>query len=106
MSFLLHENAKVVCFHTGQAKPMVTDQHVKVSGNKVVTQLPLYSISGCTLPPPIAGNGPCVTGKWITAARRVKASGQPVLLSNSKAICAPSGTGLQIMATQLRVKGK
>ena len=106
MSFLLHENATVVCLHTGQAKPMVTDQRVKVSGNKVTIQLPLYTISGCTLPPPIAGNGPCVTGKWITAARRVKASGQPVLLNDSKAICAPSGTGLQIMVTQLRVKGK
>ena len=105
MSFLLHENATVVCLHTGQAKPTVTNQRVKVSSNKIVTQPPLYTISGCTLPPPIAGNGPCVTGTWITAAKRVKASGQPVLLSDSKATCTPSGTGLQIILTQLRVKG-
>lgn len=105
MSFLLHENATVVCLHTGQAKPVVTDQRVKVGGNKIVTQLPPYTVSGCTLPPPIAGNGPCVTATWITAAQRVKASGQPVLLSDSQATCAPSGTGLQIVLTQLRVKG-
>jgi hypothetical protein len=105
MSFLLHEKAKVVCLHTGQAKPMVTDQRVKVSGNKVAIKLPLYTISGCTLPPPIAGNGPCVTAKWMTAARRVKASGQAVLLSDSKATCAPSGTGIKIVLTQRRVKG-
>jgi hypothetical protein len=105
MSYLLHENATVVCLHTGQAQPTVTDQRVKVSGNKVVTQTPLYTVSGCTLPPPTAGNGPCTTGSWITAAIRVKASGQPVLLSDSQAVCTPSGTGLNIMVTQIRVKG-
>jgi hypothetical protein len=106
MSFLLHENATVVCLHTGQAQPTVTDQRVKVSGNKIVTQLPLYTISGCTLPPPIAGNGPCVTASWISAATRVKASNQLVLLSDSQATCAPTGTGLNIMVTQTRVKGQ
>jgi hypothetical protein len=105
MSFLLHENATVVCLHTGQAKPALPNPRVKVSGKKIVTQPTMYTISGCTLPPPTGGNGPCVTATWITAAKRVKAGGQPVLLHDSKATCAPSGTGLQITLTQLRVKG-
>jgi hypothetical protein len=106
MSFILHENATVVCLHTGQAKPTVTDQRVKVSGNKVVTQLPPYTVAGCTLPPPIAGNGPCATAMWTSAATRVKASHQPVLLSDSQATCAPSGTGVNIVVTQIRAKAK
>jgi len=105
MSYLLHENAMVVCLHSGQAQPKVTNQRVKVSGNKIVTQPPLYTISGCTLPPPTSGNGPCTTASWTSAATRVKASGQPVLLDDSQAICTPSGTGLNIMLTQTRVQG-
>lgn len=100
---LLHEGATVLCTHGGQATPTVTDQRVKVSGQKIVTQPPPYQIAGCSLPP-IAG-GPCVTAAWITAAVRVKASGLPVLLKDSQAVCAPTGTGVNIIVTQLRVKG-
>ena len=105
MSYLLHENATVLCLHAGQAMPVVTDQRVKVGGQKVVTQTCPYTISGCTLPPPSAGNGPCVTATWTSAATRVKASGMPVLLSDSQATCFPTGTGVNIVVTQLRVKG-
>ncbi len=104
--YLLHENAIVQCLHSpGQAKPTKTDLRVKVSGQKIVTQLAPYTISGCSLPPPPSGNGPCATAKWTSAATRVKASGQPVLLKDSQAVCAPTGTGLNIVSTQTRVKG-
>ena len=105
MGYLLHENATVTCLHQGQAKPTVTDQRVKVGGQKIVAQPPPYTISGCSLPPPPNGNGPCVTATWTSAATRVKASGLPVLLSDSQATCAPTGTGLNILVTQARVKG-
>jgi hypothetical protein len=105
MGYLLHENATVLCLHAGQAKPTVTDQRVKVSGQKIVTQTAPYTISGCSLPPPPAANGPCVTATWTSAATRVKASGLAVLLSDSQAICAPTGTGVNILVTQMRVKG-
>jgi hypothetical protein len=84
---------------------MQTDLRVKVSGQKIVTQLVLYTISGCSFPSPPAGNGPCVMAQWISAAIRVRASGQPVLLNDSQALCAPTGTGLKIASTQTRVKG-
>ena len=106
MGYLLHENATVLCLHAGQAQPTVTDQRVTVGGQKVVTQPAPYTISGCTLPTPPAANGPCVTATWMSAATRVKASGLPVLLSDSQATCVPTGTGVNIVITQIRVKGQ
>ena len=104
--YLLHEHADVRCVHLpGRAQPMQTDLRVKVSGQKLVTQLAPYTISGCSMPAPFAGNGPCVMAKWMSAATRVRASGQLVLLTDSQALCAPTGTGLNIVSTQTRVKG-
>lgn len=105
-AYLLHEGATVQCIHFfGQAKPVVTDQRVQVSGKKIVTQPSAYTISGCTNPPPNAGgSGPCVTARWTSAARRVKASSRPVLFKDSQATCTPTNTGVNIMTTQTRVK--
>lgn len=103
--FLLHLGATVLCLHAGQAQPMMTNPRVKVGGQPIVTQPCLYTIAGCTLPPPPAANGPCVTAQWIVAAARVRAGGAPVLLQDSQAICAPSGAGLNVVVTQMRVRG-
>jgi hypothetical protein len=48
---------------------------------------------------------PCVTAQWITAATRVLSGGMPLLLQDSQAVCVPNGTGVNIVATQVRVKG-
>ena len=103
--YLLHQGATVLCLHAGQAQPVVVNPRVKVSGQAIITQSSGYTIAGCTLPPPTAGNGPCVTAQWISFAGRVKASGRFVLLQDSQAVCAPTGTGLNIALTQTRVKG-
>ena len=71
----------------------------------MVTQPTPYLVAGCTLPPPTAANGPCVTAQWVTGAVRVLAGGTPVLLATSQAICAPTGTPLIVSATQTRVLG-
>lgn len=102
--FMLHQGATVLCFHAGQAQPTAPNPRVKVSGQPVVVQSTLYTVAGCTLPPPPAANGPCVTAQWVTGAMRVRAGGVPVLIQGSQAICAPTGTGLNIVATQTRVK--
>lgn len=104
--FILHQGATVLCAHAGQAQPTVTDLRVKVSGQPVVTQPGPYTIAGCTFPPPPAANGPCVTASWVTAAIRVKASGLPVLLQDSQAICTPTGTPLTVAVTQVRAKAQ
>ena len=103
--FLLHSGATVLCAHAGQAQPTSPNPRVKVSGQPVVTQAAPYIVAGC---PFVAGvvPSPCVTATWITAAVRVRASGLPVLLQDSQAICAPNGTPLSIVMTQVRVKGQ
>jgi uncharacterized Zn-binding protein involved in type VI secretion len=102
--FLLHVGATVICAHAGQAQPTVPNPRVKVSGQPIVTQPTMYTIAGC--PFNVSGAPvPCVTGQWISGATRVLASGQPVLLMDSQAICVPNGTPLNIVITQTRVRG-
>ena len=103
--FLLHVGATVLCSHAGQAQATVPNPRVTVSGQPTVTMTAPYLVAGCTLPPPPAANGPCVTAQWITGATRITSNGQPLLLLDSQAICAPSGTPLIIAATQTRATG-
>ena len=101
--FLLHDSATVLCLHTGQATPMQTNKRVKVSGQPIVTRANIYNIKGCKLP--TQSGGPDLTAAWTSASTRIKAGGVPVLLKNSQAKCAPTGTTLNIITTQTRVKG-
>jgi hypothetical protein len=103
--FLLHLGATVLCAHGGQAQPTVPNPRVTVSGQPTVALTTLYVIAGCALPPPPAANGPCVTAQWVTAATRITSNGQPLLLLDSQAICAPTATPLLVLATQMRVSG-
>jgi len=104
--YLLDAGATVQCPHSGQAQAGKVFARVKLGGQPVVTQSSTYSIAGCTLPPPPAGNGPCASAQWTSAATRVKAGGEPVLLQDSQAVCTPTGTGLTVVRQQTRVRGK
>ncbi len=103
--FLLHLGATVLCSHGGQAQPTAVNPRVTVSGQPVTTLSAPYVVAACALPPPPAANGPCVTAQFVTSATRVLAQGVPVLLLDSQAICAPTGTPLLIVQTQVRVTG-
>jgi|SRR5215203_349873 len=103
--YLLHEGATVLCFHPpGQARPTSFSMRVRVSGRAVVTQPTLYTVTGCALssPPPKPF---CATASWISAATRVRADGVPVLLRSSQATCVSTGTGVNVVQTQMRVRG-
>jgi hypothetical protein len=102
--FLLHQGATVLCMHGGQAMPTVPSPRVRVSGQPVTTLPAPYTVAGCPFPPP--SGGPCVTAQWVTAATRVRSNGMPVLLQDSVAVCAPTGTGVQVVVSQMRVKGQ
>src|SRR6058998_3890778 len=102
--YLLHVGATVMCMHAGQAQPTVPNPRVMVSNQPTVTQPAPYAVAGCPFTP-LAGNGPCVSAQWVSAATRLKSNGQPLLLHDSQAVCVPTGTGLNIVMTQLRVKG-
>jgi hypothetical protein len=104
--FLLHLDATVTCSHSGQAQPRTTNLRLLVSGHPTVTIKSSYNITGgCTLPPPPSGNGPCVSAQFTSAATRVSSNGQALLLTDSQATCAPTGTPLIIGITQTRVTG-
>jgi len=101
--FILHSGAAVKCVHVGFAQPTVVNPRVTVSGQPIVTMASPYTIAMCTFPSLSPGAPPCVTAQWITGALRVTAMGQPVVLQDSQASCAPNGTPLVIIATQIRV---
>jgi hypothetical protein len=103
--FLLHVGATVLCSHAGQAQPTVPNPRVTVMGQPTVLMTGPYVVAGCPFPPPPGGNGPCVTAQWITGATRLTSNGQPLLLFDSQAICAPTGTPLLITVTQTRAVG-
>ena len=102
--FLLHQGATVMCLHGGQATPTVPNPRVSVAGQPIVTQSTAYTVAGCPFNVGSSAS-PCVTAQWVRAAARVKAGGVPVILQDSQAICTPNGTGLNIVVTQVRVKG-
>ena len=102
--FLLHQGATVLCLHGGQAQPTVPDPRVRVGGQPIVTQPNPYTVAGC--PFTTAVPQPCLMAQWVTAAARVRATGMPVLLQDSQAVCAPNGTGVNILVTQVRVRGQ
>jgi hypothetical protein len=97
---LLHVGATVVCAHAGQAQPTIPNPRVLVSGQPIVTITCPYVVAGCT-----QTNAPCATAQWVSAATRVTSNGVPVLLVDSQAICAPTGTPLIVLMAQTRVIG-
>ena len=101
--FLIHVGANVLCSHGGQAQPTAPNPRVALSGQPSVTMPAPWLVAGCALPPPPAANGPCVSAQFVTSATRVTSNGQPLLLLDSQAICAPTGTPLLIVACQTRV---
>ena len=101
--FLIHVGATVLCSHAGQAQASAPNPRVMVSGQPTVTVAGPWLVAGCTLPPPTAANGPCVSAQFITAATRVTSNGQPLLLTDSQSICVPTGTPLLILVSQTRV---
>src|SRR5690242_4542203 len=102
---ILHVGAEVMCLHEGEAEPTLSNPRVKVNSMEIITVNCQYTITGCVLPPPPSGNGPCTSATWtgIGVATRVRAGGLPVVLLNSQATCVPSGTGLQVMSVQTQV---
>jgi uncharacterized Zn-binding protein involved in type VI secretion len=91
--------------HAGQAQATVPNPRVKVSNQQTVQQPNPWTIAGC--PFNVSGSPvPCVTAQWVTAATRVKSGGMPLLLQDSQAVCAPNGTGVNIVVTQMRVKAQ
>ena len=100
--FVVHVGATVICAHAGQAQPLAPNPRVLVGGQPAVTLTSPYAVAGCALTGTV--NPPCVTGQILTGATRVLAGGAPLVLMDSQSICTPTGTPLQVLVTQVRVK--
>ena len=99
----MHSGALVICQHFGLAQPTVPNPRVTVSGQPTVAITSPYTVSNCILG--LLGVPPCVTAQYVTAATRVTSNGQPLLLFDSQAVCAPTGASLIPLLTQIRVTG-
>jgi len=100
---LLHVGATVLCAHGGSAMPTAPNARVLVSGQPTTTMSAPYVIAGC--PFNTGSPVPCVTAQWVVAALRVQSNGQPLVLMDSQAVCAPNGTPLVPVVAQTRVVG-
>ena len=98
---VVHFGATVNCMHGGLAQPRTLSPRVLVSGQMVVTMETPYDVINCGLAS--TSTPPCLTAQWISGATRVFASGSPVIIQTSQALCAPTGQGLVVRATQQRV---
>ena len=100
---ILTLDANVTCSHSGTATPTSTNPKVLIRNQPVVMQSSTHAISGCTLPPPSSGNGPCVTGQWSSGSTKVLVDGQPIALATSQSTCSPPGTPMLVNQCQNQV---
>ncbi len=101
---LLHAGASVLCAHGGTASPTQPNPRVLVGGMPTVTMSAPYVVAGC--PFNVSGGpSPCNSAQWVVAALRVSSGGQPLVLMDSQALCAPNGTPLLQVSAQTRVIG-
>lgn len=97
--YLVHARTTVQCAHAGQAMPTRSDARVRVGGFPVIVAAVPYTILGCSLPTP------CASEQWISGATKVRVGGVPVLLSDSRSVCTPTGTALTVLPVQSKVRG-
>ena len=100
---LLDAAAVVMCAHGGRASMVAPNARVRVNGAPIATLPGLWAVAGCALPP--EAGGPCLIGRFTTAATRVTSGGQPVLLADSLAVAVPTGAPLVVAWAQSRVRG-
>jgi hypothetical protein len=99
---IVHVGSTVICMHGGTATPTAPFPRVLVSGQPIITQTSPYVVAGCGLTGTTVP--PCVSGQFVVAATRVFAGGAPVVTQgSSQAVCAPTGTGLNVLVAQSRV---
>ena len=103
--FLIATNTTtVICGHGGkvQLTPAMPPR-VRIGGQPAVASTLPNVVQAC----PLASSGapPCVTTQSIVPAMRVKIGGQPALLFDSKLISPQTGTPLNAIIPQPRVKG-
>lgn len=95
---ILDVSSKVTCAHGGEATPTAVSSRVTVAGRATVTVAEEYLVSGCPFVPP------CVTGRWVTGAKRVTSDGRAVAVMGATGVSEPTGAAMETIEAQGRVK--
>lgn len=108
MPEIITADSTVQCTHSGSGTATKKISKVKIKGAKLIPKSSKYSISGCSLPPPIAGNGPCVMGQGASKPlKKVKSGGKQIASKQTKWNCTPTGAKAKVAdAGQSKVKAK
>lgn len=104
MSYLVTVANTVLCSHGGKASPTLPNVRVRAGGQPTVTQPAPYLVVAC--PAPAQSLPPCVSASWLTGALRIRSTGRPVLLTDSKGITAPNAVPTSTLPAQVRVRGR
>jgi hypothetical protein len=104
---VLHAQAVATCPHGVPLKIVAASPRVMVNNMAVAVVTDQGLVSGCPFTLPNGQPQPCVTTRWIAAATRVVAGGQPVLINPCTAMCLspaqiPNGPPI-ISGSQMRV---
>lgn len=104
---VLHTGTSATCPHGGTLNIIAASPRVTAGGMPVAVLTDQGLVAGCPFTVPGPKPQPCVTTRWIVAATRVLANGQPVLINPLTAICLsveqiPAGPPI-ITASQTRV---
>lgn len=111
---ILHVGFVGMCPHGGSTQGLPGSARVKVSGQPVLTQADMVMVAGCAFILPIVPPKPqpCVKVQLVSVSlsQRVKAQGNPVVLSSSVGLCQsgeqiPQGPML-VASSQTRVRGQ
>jgi len=100
--YLVQQGATVLCTHGGQALPTAPSPSVLADGALATIITAPWTVGGCP-GVPAASVPPCVSAQWVTGTTRVTSYGQPLVIDTGQAVCAPNGTPLLPVATQVRV---
>ncbi|HYI65209.1 MAG TPA: hypothetical protein VEW71_10020 [Allosphingosinicella sp.] len=95
--------SQVLCAHGGTATASAANPRVTVGGTPTVLISTPYMVAGCAMPPPPNGNGPCVSGQWLSGTTRVLSAGQPLVIQTGSSLCTPTGTPMMALAPNPRV---
>ncbi|BCH19728.1 hypothetical protein MesoLjLa_65980 (plasmid) [Mesorhizobium sp. L-2-11] len=104
---VLHKGTAATCPHGGSLNISAASLRVSVSGMPVAVLTDQGLVSGCVFTLPNGKPQPCVTTRWLAAATRVLANGQPILINPLAALCLsaeqiPGGPPI-IASSQTRV---
>lgn len=84
---VLHTGAVATCPHGGMLTIVAASPRVLVSGMPAAVVTDQGMVAGCVFTLPNGKPQPCVTTRWIVAATRVLANGQPLLINPCTALC-------------------